>query len=389
MATPQLPLDEQGLKGLVWEHDPYGLQEYAGSLLPENPDNADIYEALELWKVPEEACPPTDKFKGPLAGCPLNYTLETPWKGRRIHVHLRRQVFVSRPSPIWPGNDLFQPHPAFGKSYFSFFGSYEYEIGPVVNCMGIASRCDLCDSGHRGYNHVSAVLAWGEAKIMSGKAPKQFVLQWSNQFKLDMVSSSQPYPPILAEFISHCWPDIWREATTSGLEYDALLELPMLCTQWNLKDLEFDALHTMELGVAAISNASQCSEVGLPSCSEGCSSSMAWTSSLPHVAASLDAIQAEPDQGPSADQGPPGQKPLPDQEPSPEPEQLPDLEGLYEADWNRPPALIPEFDDICHDVLESVDTGEDQHSESSAETVGTYQDPELIGPESEWIVPGW
>ena len=127
--------------------------------------------------------------------------------GRYIAVHLRRQVFVSRPSPFWPSNDVYQLDPAFGKSYFSFFSSWQFEIGPVVNPIPPGKR----DTGHRGYNHVSAELAFGEAKILTGMASKDFVLQWSTKFKLEMANSvgrSCPYPPVLKQFVWHSWPDI-------------------------------------------------------------------------------------------------------------------------------------------------------------------------------------
>ena len=140
MATPQLPLDEQGLSGFAMPN-PYGLQDYCDSLLPDNPSNEDIYEALQLFKVPKEAYP---NFLTKQLG--VSWEVETqkqdlmglPYK-LCIHVFLRRHVFVSRPSQIWP------KHPAFGKSYFSFFASYENEICPVVNPMPPGAR----DTGHR------------------------------------------------------------------------------------------------------------------------------------------------------------------------------------------------------------------------------------------------
>ena len=76
-------------------------------------------------------------------------------------------MFVSVPCPFWQSNDVYQLDPAFGKSYFGFYTSYGYEIGPVVRPMPPGTR----DTGHRGYNHVSAELAWGEAKdiVRNGK----------------------------------------------------------------------------------------------------------------------------------------------------------------------------------------------------------------------------
>ena len=83
---------------------------------------------------------------------------------------------------------------------------------------------------------------------------------------------------------------------------------------------------------------------------------MAWTSSLPHVAASLEAIQEH------AEQELQEQASLPDQEQSPEQEQLPDLEEIYEADWDHTQASIPDCDDICNDQHQS------DHDEIDAES---------------------
>ena len=68
-------------------------------------------------------------------------------------------------------------------------------------------------------------------------------------------------------------------------------------------------------------------------------------------------------------------------------------------DWDAPPPLvdlgsmdvIPEHPSrssnewICEDGVSKVgDISEDEHSESSADIVDTYQDPGLMGPDSEW-----
>ena len=348
MATPQLPLDEQILSGFTMP-DPYGFQDYCQSLLPANSSNDDIYEFLELFKVPKEAYPEVSK------------QLDLCWKvetfKRIIHVHLGRQVFVSTPNPMHCMSSLgIQPDaadPAFGKSYFSFFASYEYEIGPVVYCIPPGTR----DTGHRGYNHVSAELAWGEAKILPGMASKEFVLHWSSNFKLEMVNSGrdinpcQGYPPVLRTFVWQCWPDIAREATTM---WDTNWD-----TNWELPDVHMDVLHTMDLGVAASLDAIQEhaeQELPEPEPEQSKGSMMAWTSSLPHVAASLDTIQEH------AEQEPPEQAPLPDQEQAPEQEQFPDLEEIYEADWDYTPASMPDFVDICNDQHQSA------HDEIDAES---------------------
>ena len=52
-------LDQQGLSGFAMP-DPYGLQDYCGSLLPDAPSTETI-EALESWKFPQEAYPKIQK----------------------------------------------------------------------------------------------------------------------------------------------------------------------------------------------------------------------------------------------------------------------------------------------------------------------------------------
>ena len=93
--------------------DPYGLQDYCHSLLPANPSNDDIYEALELFNVPKEAYPEATKqlVESWKVETPKEDLMRLPYK--HIHVLLRRQVFVSVPSQIWPKHDVFQMDPAF------------------------------------------------------------------------------------------------------------------------------------------------------------------------------------------------------------------------------------------------------------------------------------
>ena len=151
-----IPLDQQGLSGFAMP-DPYGLQDYCHSLLPAKPSNDDIMQALQLFKFPQEAYPKPKKHLD------VTWRVDTPKEDLRklpykhIAVFLKKQVFVSVPSPFWPSTLPGVCDPAFGKSYFSFFTSYEHEIGPVVKPMPPGTR----DIGHRGYNHVSAEFAWG------------------------------------------------------------------------------------------------------------------------------------------------------------------------------------------------------------------------------------
>ena len=61
--------------------------------------------------------------------------------------------------------------------------------------------------------------------------------------------------------------------------------------------------------------------------------------------------------------------------------------SLYEADWDLPPPLIP--------VVDLPVVWRSQHSqvegalsESSGDSVGTYEDSELMGTNSDWCVLG-
>ena len=316
-----IPLDKEGLGGFDMP-DPYGLQDYCHSLLPKAPSPEMIFEALELWKFPQEAYPPSNKQ---WCGCSWNVDtrkekLKRPWP--LIEVHLRRQLFISRPSPFWPSNARYQLDPAFGKSYFSFFASWESEIGPVVNPIPPGKR----DTGHRGYNHVSAELAWGEAKILSGMASKDFVLQWSANFKLEMVNSvgrSCPYPPVLKQFVWHCWPDIASQLDTWHTNWDTSWELP------DLQSVMSDPLQTIDRLVAASSDAEQPDPEAAP-----------LETIQEHAAQEFEEDNYDAEQ---ADQ-----------------EQLPGLEELYECDWS--PASIPDVVDICNDQHQS------DHDEMCAES---------------------
>ena len=310
-----IPLDQQGLSSFAMP-DPYGLQDYCESLLPEAPSTDEVMEALELWKFPQEAYPQSKKL---FAEC--SWYVER-LVGRYIAVHLRRQVFVSRPSPFWPSNDVYQFDPAFGKSYFSFFSSWQFEIGPVVNPIPPGKR----DTGHRGYNHVSAELAFGEAKILTGMASKDFVLQWSTKFKLEMANSvgrSCPYPPVLKQFVWHSWPDIASQLDTWDTNWDSSWELP------DLQSVKLDPLHTMDLAVAASLDAEQHDPEAAP-----------LETIQDHAAQEIEEEYYDAEQ---SDQG-----------------QLPELEEIYESDWS--PASIPELVDICNDQHQSA------HDEMCAES---------------------
>ena len=85
-------------------------------------------------------------------------------------------------------------------------------------------------------------------------ASKDFVLQWSANFKLEMVKSvgrSCPYPPVLKQFVWHSWPDIASQLDTWDTNWDTSWELP------DLQSVKPDPLHTMDLAVAASLDAEQ------------------------------------------------------------------------------------------------------------------------------------
>lgn len=180
--------------------DPYGLGEYKEGLLPHDATPEDILEALHLWAVPEEAHPPV--------GCSSQVNYQLKYHRGSIQVFLLRQCFVTKPKPCWPSNADFQAMSGMPPSYFSFWGSLEFEIGPVDNPIPPGQNVP-----HKGYNHSSACMAWGEAKILAGVASKAFMVHWSNHFKMQALPGQQ-FPPILAAFIWSCWPDVAMEATS-------------------------------------------------------------------------------------------------------------------------------------------------------------------------------
>ena len=138
-----------------WQHNeerPW-LGPNAVSLIPDDANEEQITEALMLWGMPQEAWPDILPGKGPR--CKLNYTLKK--KGHPdIHVYLRRQVFTTTP-----------PHE--NHTYFSFWMSLEFEIGPVANPYGIGT----CVKS-KGYNHCNATLAFGEIQLLAGWTDEPF-----------------------------------------------------------------------------------------------------------------------------------------------------------------------------------------------------------------------
>ena len=112
-------------------------------VLPPDATKEQILEALQLWDVPIEAYPHAKRWD-------VNYIVNSPPDLPKIHVHLLRQCFVTKPKT--------QRH-----SYFSFFATGEFPIGPVDNPIPPGQNVP-----HRGYNHSNAKVAFGEAQILAG-----------------------------------------------------------------------------------------------------------------------------------------------------------------------------------------------------------------------------
>ena len=93
-------------------------------------------------------------------------------------------------------------------SHFSFVASPDFAIGPVENPIPPGQNVP-----NIGYNHCSAVVAFGEATMLAGWTTKGFAVHWASHFKLHK-QPDQQYPPVLSEFICCCWPDVAIQATT-------------------------------------------------------------------------------------------------------------------------------------------------------------------------------
>ena len=108
-----------------------------------------ILEALQLWGMPGEAWPryPSCQYKLKKKSHP------------DIHVYLRRQMFTTT-------------HAHEKHTYFSFWMSDEFELGPVANPYGMGTNVKS-----KGYNHCTATLAFGEIKLLAGWADEPFLLQ--------------------------------------------------------------------------------------------------------------------------------------------------------------------------------------------------------------------
>ena len=152
----------------------------AVSLIPEGATEEQVIEALELWGMPVEAWPKTGKKKS--AEKLVSYHLHKNGQPD-ISVYLNRQMFTTKPQ--------LEKH-----TYFSFWMSLEFDVGPVANPYGIDCSCIKS----KGYNHCNAALAFGEIQILAGWADEPFLLQWIPQFNLHK-NPSQQFPPVLHEWI--------------------------------------------------------------------------------------------------------------------------------------------------------------------------------------------
>ena len=150
----------------------------AASMIPHDANEEQIIEAMELWGMPAEAWPQMDKKK---KGSLCFYILKKK-DHPDIHVYLGRQMFTTKP-----------PHEKH--TYFSFWMSLEFDIGPVANPYGIGN----CVKS-KGYNHCNATLAFGEIQMLAGWADEPFLLQWHSQFNLHR-NPDQLFPPVLHDWI--------------------------------------------------------------------------------------------------------------------------------------------------------------------------------------------
>lgn len=166
---------------MVWKVGPTNMP--LDPVLPDNATPAQIKEALELWSMPRDAYPKDGEYD-------VNYKLTKKGCKKRIYVHLRRQAFVTQPEH--------RQH-----SYFSFFQSHEYELGPVEDAIGIGMNIQ-----HEGYNHCTATLAWGEAQMLAGWVDESYAVDWHNHFHSTRECEKLPIPPMLEEFILIHWPSM-------------------------------------------------------------------------------------------------------------------------------------------------------------------------------------
>ena len=61
---------------------------------------------------------------------------------------------------------------------------------------------------HEGYNHCTAILAWGEAQMLAGWVDESYAVDWHNHFHSTRECEKLPIPPMLEEFILIHWPSM-------------------------------------------------------------------------------------------------------------------------------------------------------------------------------------
>ena len=189
-------LDEDMLEALYgpqkeWHEDePAYMGWKAEALIPRDYTPEHMKEAFILWNMPEEAYPDTPD---------VNYELTTTNPDAQeagvIHVHLWSQAFRTYPKHT-------------KHAHWSFWCSPQCEaLGAVPNPLFKGSKVKAT-----GYNHSSAVLAWGEAKMLAGWTDEVFAIDWHQQFRdeQDAIGVAKPILPaqVLNEFIFIEWPTV-------------------------------------------------------------------------------------------------------------------------------------------------------------------------------------
>jgi hypothetical protein len=342
-------------------------------VLPQGATKEQISEALQLWDVPIEAYPHAKRWD-------VNYIVKSPPDLPdlpQIHVHLLRQCFVTKPNT--------QRH-----SYFSFFATGEFPIGPVDNPIPPGQNVP-----HRGYNHSNAKAAFGEAQILAGWKTEVFALEWFQQFNVHK-QPCQPFPYILKDFILDRYPKLYALITQRALRRDVLYCSPRAlmdieqrshgehraqssqgaesahpdaaepenqfedCFQIQL--VQQDHLHTVDHGVAARYN-------------EECVQSYLKLDEVASVASGVLHMEKKNEWwcckwlGNTVSNVQVGESCANEEDVEEE------LEKLEEAAGGE----------LASGDCKIEEINEEMCSESS---VGTYEDPELIGPHSEWVVIG-
>ena len=316
-------------------------------VLPPDATKEQILEALQLWDVPIEAYPHAKRWD-------VNYIVNSPPDLPRIHVHLLRQCFVTKPKT--------QRH-----SYFSFFATGEFPIGPVDNPIPPGQNVP-----HRGYNHCNAKVAFGEAQILAGWKTEVFALEWFQQFHLHK-QPDEPFPYILKDFILNRYPKLYALITQRALRRDVLY-----CSPIALMDIEqrSHGERRAQSSQGAESANPDAAEPEYPKCSGLCGFKFEDGFQLV-CSTSSGVLHMEKKNkwwcckwlGNTMSNVQVGESFANEEYVEDELEKLEEVAGGELASGECKIEEINE--DICYEA-----------------SVGTYEDPELIGPHSEWEVIG-